>query len=225
MTEHDARITLVSGHFTSLLPRITRVLDVPVPMLDESGSLIFPQAGYDARFATWLNPKAPELRSMGLEEAVHWLFTELFTTPDQGGFWWHDEQARLHSLARLVTPFCRGLMGWKRSPLWIYDGNREGCGKDTCADVTHVLYTGRSIICAPLSKDCDEEMRKRITSALLAGARFFHLANMKGHIRYASLEAATDNSGTYACSDASTNASAYTSTCQARAQMRCSAGA
>lgn len=197
MTEHDARITLVSGHFTSLLPRITRVLDVPVPMLDESGALIFPQAGYDARFGTWLNPQPPELRTMGFKEALQWVLGDLFTTPDRGGFWWHDEQSRVHALARVITPFCRGLMGWKRSPLWIYDGNREGCGKDTCADVTHVLYTGRSIICAPLSKDCDEEMRKRITSALLSGARFFHLANMKGHVRYASLEAATDNSGTW----------------------------
>jgi len=57
--------------------------------------------------------------------------------------------------------------------------DREGCGKDACADTTHVLYTGRSIICAPLSKDCDEEMRKRITAALMAGARFFHLANIR----------------------------------------------
>ena len=56
---------------------------------------------------------------------------------------------------------------------------------------------GRSIICAPLSKECDDEMRKRITSALLAASRFFHLANMKGHVRYASLEAATDNSGVW----------------------------
>lgn len=197
MTEQDARITLASGHFTSHLPRISRVLDVPVPMLDGDEKLIFPSSGYDARFGTWLNPQAPELRTMGFEEALRWLFGELFTTPDRGGFWWHDEQSRVHALARLITPFCRGLMGWKRSPLWIFDGNREGCGKDTCADVTHVLYTGRSIICAPLSKDCDEEMRKRITSALLSGARFFHLANMKGHIRYASLEAATDNSGVW----------------------------
>ncbi|MCF7730235.1 MAG: hypothetical protein K9N23_01045 [Akkermansiaceae bacterium] len=75
--------------------------------------------------------------------------------------------------------------------------NREGCGKDTCADLTHLAYTGRSIICAPLSKECDDEMRKRITSALLAGSRFFHLANMKGHVRYASLEAATDDSGVW----------------------------
>ena len=88
-------------------------------------------------------------------------------------------------------------MGWRRTPLWIFDGNREGCGKDTCADLTHIAYTGRSIICAPLSKECDDEMRKRITSALMAGSRFFHLANMKGHVRYASLEAATDNSGVW----------------------------
>ena len=67
-------------------------------------------------------------------------------------------------------------MGWKRTPLWIFVGNREGYGKDTCADLTHIAYTGRSIICAPLSKDCDDEMRKRITSALMSGSRFFHLA-------------------------------------------------
>ena len=197
MSEHDARITLACHPFCDTLPRIARVLDVPVPLLDEGGSLVYPTTGYDPRFRTWLSPFAPKLRTMGPEEAVGLLLGELFATPDRGGFWWHDEQARLHALARLVTPFCRGLMGWQRAPLWIYDGNREGCGKDTCADVTHVLYTGRSIICAPLSKDCDEEMRKRITSALLAGARFFHLANMKGHVRYASLEAATDNSGSW----------------------------
>ena len=43
----------------------------------------------------------------------------------------------------------------------------------------------------------ERHLRKRITSALLAGSRFFHLANMKGHVRYASLEAATDDSGVW----------------------------
>ncbi len=197
MSDHDSRVVAASRFFTSCLPRITRMLDVPVPLFGRDGGLIYPERGYDERFGTWLNQRAPELRTMGLDEALDLLAGELFATPDKGGFWWHDEQARTHALARLVTPFCRGLMGWRRPPLWIYDGNREGCGKDTCADVTHVLYTGRSIICAPLSKDCDEEMRKRITSALLAGARFFHLANMKGHVRYSALEAATDNSGVW----------------------------
>ena len=197
MTEQDARITLASEFFACCLPRILRLLDVPVPHLDDNGKLIYPNPGYDERFETWLDPTAPKLRTMSHSEALHWLLGELFCMPEDGGFWWHDEQARIHALARFITPFCRGLMGWKRTPLWIYDGNREGSGKDTCADVTHNTYTGRSIVCAPLSKDCDEEMRKRITSALMAGSRFFHLANMKGHVRYAALEAATDNSGVW----------------------------
>jgi len=197
MSEADARITLVSGFFGSCLPRIHRVLDVPVPQLSDDGKLVYPTPGYDPRFGTWLNPHAPKLKTMGLSEALRWLLDDLFGPPEQGGFWWHDEQARVHAIARFITPFCRGLMGWNRTPLWIFDGNREGCGKDTCADITHMAYTGRSIICAPLSKECDDEMRKRITSALMAGSRFFHLANMKGHVRYASLEAATDNSGVW----------------------------
>ena len=197
MSEQDARITLVSGFFSSCLPRIHRVLDVPVPHLTDDGKLVYPKPGYDERFGTWLNPHAPQLKTMGHSEALRWLLQDLFGLPDQGGFWWHDEQSRIHALARFITPFCRGLMGWMRTPLWIFDGNREGCGKDTCADLTHIAYTGRSIICAPLSKECDDEMRKRITSALMAGSRFFHLANMKGHVRYASLEAATDNSGVW----------------------------
>ena len=197
MNEQDARITLVNGFFSVCLPHIRRVLDVPVPHLSDDGKLIYPKPGYDERFGTWLNPHAPQLKTMGLSEALRWLLDDLFGLPEKGGFWWQDEQARIHALARFITPFCRGLMGWRRAPLWIFDGNREGCGKDTCADLTHIAYTGRSIICAPLSKECDDEMRKRITSALMAGSRFFHLANMKGHVRYASLEAATDNSGVW----------------------------
>jgi DNA polymerase-1 len=197
MSEQDARITLVSGFFGACLPLIRRVLDVPVPHLSDDGKIVYPTPGYDERFDTWLNPHAPQLKPMGLTEALRWLLQDLFGLPEHGGFWWHDEQARFHALARFITPFCRGLMGWRRTPLWIFDGNREGCGKDTCADLTHLAYTGRSIICAPLSKECDDEMRKRITSALLAGSRFFHLANMKGHVRYASLEAATDDSGVW----------------------------
>ena len=194
MNEQHARITAENDQFLRRLPHITRILDVPVPVL-EDGKLVYPAPGYDPRFETWLNPAAPKIRTMGFEEALRLIFGELLATAENGGFWWHDEQARVHALARLITPFCRGLMDWKRSPLWIYDGNREGSGKDTCADVTHNLYTGRNVTGAPLSKDCEDEMRKRITSALIQGARFFHLANMKGHIRYAALEAATDNSG------------------------------
>ena len=197
MPEADARVTLISQFFIECLPVITRIIDVPVPMPDGEDRLLYPAPGFDHRFGTWLNPDAPRLRTMGLDEAIALLWEDMLAPGDAGGFCWDSPQDRVHALARLITPFCRGLMGWRRAPLWIFEGNREGCGKDTCADSTHYLYTGRSVISAPLSKDCDEEMRKRITSALVAGARFFHLANMKGHVRYSALEAATDNSGVW----------------------------
>ena len=195
MSETQARVTAENSGFLRRLPYIARILDVPVPVLGGDGQLVYPLPGYDKRFETWLNPNAPQIRTMGVGEALDLLFGELLANAEDGGFWWHDNQSRIHALARLITPFCRGLIGWKRTPVWIYDGNREGSGKDTCADVTHNLYTGRNVTGAPLSKDGDEEMRKRITSALLQGARFFHLANMKGHIKYPALEAATDASG------------------------------
>ncbi len=197
MNESDARITLLNRGFRTRLPRISRLLDVPVPQWSEDGGLLYPATGYDARFGTWLNPNAPQLRTMGISEALDLLLGELLANPEDGGFWWRDQQARILALARIVTPFCRGLMGWKRSPLWIFDGNREGSGKDTCSNVAYLLYSGRPVSGAPTGKDGDDELRKRITASLLSGARFFHLANMKGHINLPCLEAATDNTGVW----------------------------
>ena len=95
------------------------------------------------------------------------------------GDWQELMASARNSLARLLTPFCRALMRWKRPPLWIFDGNREGSGKDTCANLTFILYTGHPLNGVPTGKDSEDELRKRITSSLISGARFFHLANIK----------------------------------------------
>ena len=58
----------------------------------------------------------------------------------------------------------------------------------------------------------------RTPSALLAGSRFFHLANMKGHVRYASFEAVTDDSGVW--EDRRTSASAFRKTAKADSKAR-----
>ena len=42
MCEQDARITLVNGFFSACLPRVDRVLDVPVSHLSDDGKLIYP---------------------------------------------------------------------------------------------------------------------------------------------------------------------------------------
>ena len=195
MNEAQARLTLGAHEFRDRIPKIYRLLDVPVPILGKDNQLRWPKPGYDAEHLTWLTPNAPVLHPMSVDEALHWLLDELLTPEAQKGWCWSDDQSRTHALARVLSPMCRGLMGWRRTPLWIYHGNREGCGKDTLAATTFQIYMNRSVPGAPISKGNDDEMRKRITSSLLAGARFIHIANLKGHICFPSLEAATDDSG------------------------------
>ncbi len=190
-----AQITMENLCFKSRLPVLSRILHVPIPHVSVEGEIVYPNPGYDPRFNTFLCDGAPSIHEMDIKDAVHLIRNELLGSPLDGGFFWANEQALSHAVARLITPFCRGIINWERSPLWIFDGNREGCGKDTCASIAFMLYVGRPVICAPLAKGSDEEMRKRITSALRVGHPFFHFANMKGHIDFAALEAATDNSG------------------------------
>jgi DNA polymerase-1 len=196
MSEACARILLASPQLSERLPALRRVLDVSMPVL-ASGNLLYPSPGYDPRFGTFLAADAPDVAFMHLDEAKALILDELLGDKESGGFCWADEQSKCHAVARIITPFCRGLMGWARPPLWIVEANRERCGKDFFAQIPCILFLGRKVIFAPPTKDSDEEMRKRITTALMANARMVHFANIKGHIRYAALEAATDNTGVW----------------------------
>ena len=98
-------------------------------------------------------------------------------------FCWKDQQSVTHALARMITPYCRGLMGWDaRFPLWHFAANRPRAGKDYLAGVTHLIYEGRTCEDAPLDRD-SEETRKRITAAMMSGRRIMHFANCQGHIQ------------------------------------------
>jgi len=194
MSEAQARILSGCRQFREKLPRIERILPVPIPYL-ESGSLCYPEPGYNPESHTWVSADSPLIGEMSLAEAKEILLTELLAGPDQGGFFWRDAQAQIHALARVLTSYCRGLINWARTPVFLFAGNREGCGKDTCAAIAPTLFTGKAVVGAPLSKGSDDEMRKRITSTIRAGRMFQHFANLKGDIDFPSLEAATDNSG------------------------------
>lgn len=196
MSEACARILLAAPQLRESLPPLRRVLDVSLPILT-GGNLVYPAPGYDPRFGTFLATDAPEITYMGLDEARALILDDLLGDKDSGGFCWTDGQSKCHAVARIITPFCRGLMAWARPPLWIVEANRERCGKDFYAQIPCLLYLGRKVIFAPPTKDSDEEMRKRITTALMANARMIHLANVKGHVRFAALEAATDNTGVW----------------------------
>ena len=175
MTREMAAKMLAAPQFISRMPRIVRILDVPIPVRHK-GRIVLPKVGYDPDLRSWLPENAPVIRPMPFAEALA-LIREMYCE-----FCWADQQSLVHAIARLITPFCRGLMGWQaRTPLWCYQANQPGAGKDYCADVVHFLYTGSHIGDAPLGKD-GEEIRKRITTFLNAGRRFTHFANCQVHI-------------------------------------------
>ncbi len=177
MTRECAAGLLAAPQLRRQLPEIIRILDFPLPVKLPGGDIALPKPGYDARFRIYTDPATPALRRMSRDEALEWIRLAHI------GFGFRDEQSLVHALARMLTPYCRGLMGWDgRFPLWHFSGNRPRAGKDYLAGVTQIIYEGRSIEDAPLERE-SEETRKRITAALMSGRRMLHFANCQGHIQ------------------------------------------
>lgn len=177
MTRECAAGLLAAPQLRRKLPEIIRILDFPLPIRLPGGEIAQPKSGYDPRFRIYTDPAAPELRRMSRDEAFEWI------RQAHVGFGFRDKQSLVHAIARLITPYCRGLMGWDgRFPLWHFSGNRPRAGKDYLAGVTQIVYEGRSIEDAPLERE-SEETRKRITAALMSGRRMLHFANCQGHIQ------------------------------------------
>ena len=169
----------------SRLPKILRIMDAPLPVLHK-GEIRLPQPGYNPDFKAYLLPSAPPIKSVPIEEARQ-LVKEMLE-----GFCFESEQAAVHAVARLLTPFCRGLLGWDaRPPLWVYEANRERCGKDYLNGVIQIVHDGNIVSNPPFNSD--EELRKKITAGLRSGVRRMHFANMKGHISSGALEEAVTN--------------------------------
>ena len=177
MTRECAAKLIAAPQFRRKLPEIIRILDIPLPIRTPGGGIVFPESGYDARFRSYLDPEAPTIRPIPFDRAIE-LLQEV-----HADFGWKDGQSLTHALARMITPLCRGLMGWdSRFPLWHYSGNRPRAGKDYLAGVTQLLYEGRTCEDAPLERE-SEETRKRITAAIMAGRRMMHFANCQGYIQ------------------------------------------
>ena len=167
------------------LPKILRIMDAPLPVLI-NGGICRSRPGYNPDLKAYLLPSAPEINPVPIEEARR-LIQELLE-----GFCFESEQALVHAVARLLTPFCKGLMGWDaRPPLWVYEANRERCGKDYLNGTIQIVHDGNIVSNPPFNSD--EELRKKITAALRSGMRRMHFANMKGHISSGALEEAVTN--------------------------------
>ncbi len=177
MSQSQSSILLESSQLREKLPPIERVLHVPIPILKPDGSIVLPKRGYDPEFKSWLDPQAPEIKLMYLDKAKQWI-RELLKE-----FCFSDEQAVVHAVAAVITPFCRGLYPrWTcRTPVFVYEANRPRSGKDYLAGNIALIHEGRDIEDAPIPKD-SQELRKKITSALISGRRRMHFANCRDFI-------------------------------------------
>lgn len=189
MTQQTANIVLSSPLFQGSIPKIKRFFDVPIPIIYD-GKLTFPKRGYDERFNSWLNTNSPEICEVSLSEAkrvIYNIYKE---------FCFQDKQDYVNAIAGLLTPFLRGLFTSfnVRTPMFCYMANRERAGKDYCAGITGITLEGYSLQEPPISSGergnsgNNDELRKKIVSALISGKRRLHFANNKGLLNNAVLE-------------------------------------
>jgi hypothetical protein len=176
MPEVTARALLVSPQFLKRLPKVTRLLDVPIPIRKANGDIVYPKPGINPELGIYCDPLCSQLKLYPIEKAKE-ILAEAYQ-----GFCWASEQSKTNAIARILTPYARGLMGFReRWPLWFFEGNRPRCGKDYLNGVTQLVYLGHAFEDFALIGGKDET-HKRITAALGSGRRMMHFANCQDSI-------------------------------------------
>ena len=176
MRSEVAAPLLVTDALVQALPRLDRILEVPIP-IEKDGKITMPVPGLNREHNLWLAEDAPVVTAHKLEEAKLWLDWLLqdfpFATP----------QDRTHYLAYLLTPMIKGLLPrWNcRIPMFIYQANRQRAGKDYAAGIGGLLYEGEAREENPITRDT-AELEKRVTAAFMAGWTRLHFSECAGHL-------------------------------------------
>jgi hypothetical protein len=195
MTKDIGNTVLDSHSFEQKLPSINRIFTVQTPIIRD-GVLTFPNIGYDERFDSWTQHNAPKIDEMDmpLEEAkkiIYNIFNE---------FCFEKRLDYINAISALLTPLLRGIFktGFNtRTPIYAYMANRERSGKDYLAGITGILYEGCALEEPPISNGeyrssgGNEELRKKIISAMISGKKRLHFSNNKGHLNSSVLESVT----------------------------------
>ena len=181
---------LKDPHLLAELPNPHRILTVPFPFLDPKGKkLIYPGAGYDERFHTYMIEGAPTIDFSMTVKRERRRSSRTFTRSSVSG----TRKARFTLLRGSITPFARGLLGFTtRVPLWIFRANRPRAGKDYLAVMTILVYEGIAAEDSPIDRQ-SEETGKRIMSAARNGRRFMHFSNCTGTLKDIHLTQAVTN--------------------------------
>jgi uncharacterized protein DUF3854 len=162
-----------SPNFRGSLSRITQVIPADLPFRLPDGSIIFPEPGYCAQGQLYVLPRTVIPVPCSLDEARALLNVLL------GDALFRNEESRTNYIARLFTPYFRGIMSpLSRTPFWVFKANRERVGKDFLAAVPQIIFLGCFKEEPPLDGR-PEETQKRLVSAGVARCLFFHISNQK----------------------------------------------
>ena len=183
-----AQVIYARGQWPEL-PAIEAVCNSPALLAD--GRLLT-QAGYDRDTGLFITPEASALandmpKNMSTHKALDTLSDIISDFP------FTDEAHRSAWFAYLLTMIGRAAFAGN-SPLFLIDANSAGSGKGLLADAAAVIATGRPAPKMSYAADDDDEVRKRITSALMCGCPNVVFDNVVGRLGNPSLDLALTTS-------------------------------
>jgi hypothetical protein len=160
---------------------------VDYPVLRPAGTILS-TPGYDPSTGLLLEP-AGTLPTLLNRPSLKDVRTALAVLLDVvRDFPFEREEHKAAWVAALLTPLARfAYVG--PSPLFLVDANVRGAGKGLLLDTISYIDTGERFTIATYTSD-EDELRKRITSLVLAGDRLVLFDNLEGKFGNAVLDAA-----------------------------------
>jgi hypothetical protein len=169
-----ASMLIAAPRLIHMMPKVRRILNVTIPIATEGGWVV-PRRGYNPDLEIILDTDI-KLREMPLQDAKDILADIIQDFP----FADDDGRSLTNWYARLITPMCRGIMGFRhRVPLFMFMSNRPRAGKDYLNGVAQTLYYGTAFEDPPLILNDKEETKKLITTAIVAERQSMHFANQE----------------------------------------------
>ena len=152
------------------LPRLVGVATSPVYVPADAGARLLARDGYDhdSGYLVRLDGLEGVRSDMPLTDALALLQDELLE-----GFPFADAGGRAHALAMLLQNFVRALIAGP-TPLYVADAPAAGTGKGKLIGAVSIVSQGAEVAAGAMLAD-DAELEKRITAALLSGARMILL--------------------------------------------------
>jgi hypothetical protein len=167
------------------VPHLEAVVDCPVLRPDGT---VLDRAGYDPDTGLLLEAAAPPLavpERPSKDQAIAARDQLLEVAAD---FPFEGNVHRVAWLAALLTPLARFAFSGP-APLFLVDANVRAAGKGLLLDCISRIVTGERFTIATYTGD-EDELRKRITSLVLAGDRLVLFDNLEGKFGNAVLDAA-----------------------------------